>query len=250
MLFEERHRAESFGAVAEQYDRSRPSYPAALIDELLADGARSVLDVGCGTGIVSVLFKDRGLDVLGIEVDERMAQVARDKGIEVDVGKFEQWERGERRFDLLSAGQSWHWVEPLAGAWRAAEALRSGGRIGLFWNFGEPSAEVKERLDPIYAELGPPRADVRARASERGEATRAALQQSGAFGEPEVKRFLWRSRYDTASWLDQLATQSDHQTLPPQQLNALLAALGEAIDATGGSFEVEYQTVLLTARRS
>jgi hypothetical protein len=32
MLFDERSRAESFGAVAELYDRARPSYPPALVD--------------------------------------------------------------------------------------------------------------------------------------------------------------------------------------------------------------------------
>ncbi len=50
-LFEDRSRAESFGSVADLYDRARPSYPPALIDALLADGGRTVLDVGCGTGI-------------------------------------------------------------------------------------------------------------------------------------------------------------------------------------------------------
>ena len=82
MLFEDRSRAESFGDIAEAYDRARPSYPPALFDDLLADGARTVLDVGCGTGIVAALLAARGCDVLGVEVDERMAQVARAKGIE------------------------------------------------------------------------------------------------------------------------------------------------------------------------
>lgn len=208
MLHEQRNRAESFGAVAEQYDRARPSYPSALIDELLADGARSVLDVGCGTGIASVLFKERGLSVLGIEVDARMADVARAKGIDVEVGKFEDWERAGRSFELLSAGQSWHWVDPLLGAERAAEALLPKGRIGLFWNFGGPSAELQERFDRVYAELGPKR-DIPLERSTHGEATLAGLRDSGAFGEPEVSSFPWSTRYDTASWLDQAATQSD-----------------------------------------
>ena len=57
---EDRERAESFGAVAELYDRARPSYPEALIDALLAGGAERVLDVGCGTGIAGALLAARG----------------------------------------------------------------------------------------------------------------------------------------------------------------------------------------------
>lgn len=249
MLFQERDRAESFGAVAEQYDRARPTYPPQLIDALLQHRPASALDVGCGTGIASALLRDRGLAVLGVEVDPRMAELARAKGIDVEVARFEDWERRGRRFELLTAGQSWHWVEPFAGAERAAQALVPAGRIGLFWNFGGPPQEVQELLDPIYAELGPEQESPAQRAGARGEATLEGLRQSRAFTEPEVQSFPWRTTYDTRSWLDQLATQSNHQTLPPQRLSALLDALREAIDGVGGGFEVDYRTLLVTARR-
>ena len=53
MLYQDRQRAESFGNDALRYDRARPTYPTALVDDLLAgrpgDQLR-VLDVGCGTG--------------------------------------------------------------------------------------------------------------------------------------------------------------------------------------------------------
>src|ERR1700681_1836449 len=72
----------SFGDDAEQYDRARPSYPAAAVDAAI-DGAniRRVLDVGCGTGIASQLFLDRGCEVVGVEPDERMAAVAHRRGV-------------------------------------------------------------------------------------------------------------------------------------------------------------------------
>jgi SAM-dependent methyltransferase len=155
VLFENRSRAESFGAVAELYDRARPSYPAALLDALLLDGARRVLDVGCGTGIASALLAARGCEVLGVEVDVRMAAVARRKDLEVEVAAFERWADRGRRFDLVASGQAWHWIDPLSGAVKAAAVLREGGRIGVFWNFGDPPPEVRERLAPIYARLEP-----------------------------------------------------------------------------------------------
>ena len=84
-LHRDRGRAGSFGSVAEQYDRYRPGYPVALIDDLAALRPATVLDVGCGTGKAAVALAGRGLAVLGVEPDERMAEVARGHGVEVQV---------------------------------------------------------------------------------------------------------------------------------------------------------------------
>ena len=71
----DRRRAEAFGSAAEEYDRHRPHYPAALIAGLVADDAR-VLDVGAGTGIASAQLVEAGAHVLAVEPDSRMARVA------------------------------------------------------------------------------------------------------------------------------------------------------------------------------
>src|ERR1700710_344576 len=119
MLYEDRSRAESFGAVAQLYARVRPSYPPELVDALLIDGPRRVLDVGCGTGIAASLLAARGCEVLGVEIDKRMAAVARARGIEVELAQFERWDERGRHFELLTSAQAWHWVDPLAGAEKA-----------------------------------------------------------------------------------------------------------------------------------
>jgi len=252
MLHEDRARAESFGAVAERYDRARPSYPPALIDALLASGPRTVLDVGCGTGIASILLKQRGCAVLGVEVDARMAEVARSKGIEVEVDRFEDWQPHGRRFDLVLSGQAWHWVDPHAGALRAAQALHEGGEICLFWNFGTPPAEIGELLQPIYARVSPEMARYAVLLGNRDDRARAAIEgitSSEAFDTPSRADFAWSRRYTTSSWLDQLATHSDHRSLPPERLRELLEAVGAAIDSIGGSFEMPYETLLVKATR-
>jgi len=76
------------------------------VDALLSAGARSVLDVGCGTGIAASLFRARGCSVLGVEVDARMAALGRAKGVAVEVAAFERWEDRGRRFELLIAAQA------------------------------------------------------------------------------------------------------------------------------------------------
>jgi SAM-dependent methyltransferase len=252
MLYEDRSRAESFGAAAAQYDRVRPSYPPALVDTLLADGARSVLDVGCGTGIAAGLLAARGCEVLGVEVDARMAELARGKGLEVEVARFEDWDPRGRRFDLVTSAQAWHWIDPRAGAARAAEALRVGGRIGVFWNFGNPPPDVRELLSPVYARLAPGVESYSVLFGNRDARVRDTLEgiaDCGAYGPAQTMRFPWSQRYDTAGWLEQLATHSDHQALPAAQRRLLLDAVGETLDAIGGSFEMSYATVLVSALR-
>jgi SAM-dependent methyltransferase len=253
VLYENRSRAESFGAVAEQYDRARPSYPAALVDAVLTGGARDVLDVGCGTGISARLLAARGCAVLGVEVDPRMAELARASSVEVEVARFEQWRAGGRRFDLVTSAQAWHWIEPAAGAVRVAEALRAGGRLAVFWNFGDPPPQTRELLGPIYARLEPEiekYSVLLGNHDARAQAAMTGIMDSSAFGPVETSTFPWRERYDTTGWLEYLATHSDHQALPPARRRRLFDAVGEAIDSIGGSLVMPYETVLVMARRA
>jgi SAM-dependent methyltransferase len=253
VLFRERDRAESFGAVADQYDRARPSYPRELVEALTGPGVERVLDVGCGTGIAGGLFRERGCEVVGVEVDARMGELAREKGLEVEIGRFEDWRPEGRLFDLVIAGQAWHWVDPRVGGERAVEALRPGGVIALFWNFGDWPAHVREALMPIYARLEPGLENYSAPAVDprdaRERATLEGIASQEELGEVQTRRFPWSRRYDTSAWVDEVETHSDHQRLPRERRDRLLEAVGEAIDALGGSFEMPYETLLISAVR-
>ena len=251
MLHEDRERAESFGAVAELYDRARPSYPAALIDTLVETHPRRVLDVGCGTGIATALLAERGCDVLGVEIDPRMAAVARGKGLAVEVARFEDWDDAGRRFDLLTSAQAWHWVDPTAGAARAASVLADGGGVGLFWNLGDPPAAVREALAPVYARLAPALRDSFSAVPERRGArvgqTVEGLERSGAFAPAQLRTFEWSQTYDTDAWIERVTTKSEHQTLPREDRERLLGGVRDALDAIGGSFAMTHETVLVSA---
>jgi SAM-dependent methyltransferase len=83
-----------------------------------------VLDVGCGTGIAARQFQAAGCDVLGIDPDQRMAEYARGRELDVELATFEAWEPAGRSFDVVAAAQSWHWVDPAIGVHKAASVLR------------------------------------------------------------------------------------------------------------------------------
>ena len=80
--------AESFGSDVERYDRTRPRYPPALVDRIVAESAGTdLLDVGCGTGIEARAFQAAGCTVLGVEPDARMARFAGRSGVNVEVNR-------------------------------------------------------------------------------------------------------------------------------------------------------------------
>src|SRR5579871_795195 len=248
--------AESFGADAERYDRARPSYPGALVDRIVAASPGvDVVDVGCGTGIAARQFQAAGCTVLGVDVDARMAELARERGLEVEVAKFEDWDPAGRAFDAVVSGQAWHWVDPVAGAAKAAQALRPGGRLAVFWNaFGAP-ADLAEAFAAVYRRVlpdqpmfhrPPPGAEVyRTGCAKAADGRRAA----GGFGDAEDWQFDWDRPYTRDEWLDQLPTFGFHNQLPQATLQEVLAGVGAAIDAVGGGFTMHYATVVVTAAR-
>lgn len=252
MPHEDRHRAESFGDDAEQYDRTRPSYPAELLDELVGPDVCRVLDVGCGTGIAARLFAARGCVVLGIEPDARMAAVARRHGIDVVVSSFEAWDPPAERFDLVISGQAWHWVDPAIGPAKAAAVLRPGARLAAFWNSYAHAPEDRAAFDEAYRRHAPDLVAgsvITGTFSWNDEVYVAPLQASGRFEAIEQRRYPWSRAYRRDEWLDQLPTHSDHRTMNPETLKALLTDLGAAMDALGGQIVVDHTTRLIAATR-
>jgi SAM-dependent methyltransferase len=249
-LYRNRARANSFGQVADLYDRTRPSYPDELLDTLLSRGGTSVLDVGCGTGILGRQFQARGCSVLGVEPDELMADVARRRGLDVEIATFEEWRSAGRSFDLLVSGQAWHWVDPERGAVKAGEVVAPGGTAALMWNHAVMPDDLKSALDVVYARCAP--ASVTPVVIHRPEPrsspgwSETLFPATGRFDEPVLATVTWSRTYARQEWLDQLQTHSDHHLMEPDARDALLAEVGRVIDEQGGTFEMLYECHVTT----
>jgi SAM-dependent methyltransferase len=247
--------AESFGTDPERYDRARPRYPDALVEAVVAAApGPDVLDVGCGTGIASRQFRAAGCRVLGVDVDARMAEFARRCDLDVEVAAFERWDPAGRTFDAVVAGQTWHWVDPVAGAAAAARVLRPGGLLAAFWNEPRPAPEVADAFAAVHRRVVPDSLaarGVRAGSGGHGPLVARALdgiREAGGFGEPEQWRFDWQRSYTRDEWLDQLATGGEAARFTPATLAELAAGIGAAVDAMGGSVAMPYATVAVVAR--
>lgn len=252
-----RNFAESFGIDAERYDRARPEYPAELVARVVAASpGPDFLDVGCGTGIAARQFRAAGRRVLGVDPDPRMAAFARSSGVDVEVAKFEDWNSEGRSFDAVVAGQAWHWVDPVAGAAKAAGLLRPGGLLALFAHVFQPPVEVANALAEGIRRVLPdsPFAGESRSAAELYEVMFAkfadGIRESGRFGAPERWSFTWERSYLRDEWLDLLPTTGGLTRLAPDALVDVLAGVGAAIDALGGGFTLPYTTLAVVATKS
>jgi SAM-dependent methyltransferase len=252
-----------FGEVAELYDASRPTYPAALIDDVLElGGVRSherILEVGAGTGKATVLFAARGLDVLAIEPNHEMAAVARRNcagypGVEFVESDFEHWNPQGRRFRLLVSAQAWHWVDHAVGFERAHAALVPGGLLAPFWNrpAWKPS-RLRDDLRRVYAEIAPdlvtdnpmhPANDGRDEDDWPSD-----VAAGGGFGDAMVRVYEGSVDYTADSFVALVGTLSEIRLLEPSRRDALLAAIRGQIERHGGSLTMPMNTRLCVARR-
>jgi SAM-dependent methyltransferase len=251
----------TYDEVAGLYDRTRPSYPQSLVDDVidlsgLSPGDR-ILEIGCGTGQATVDFARRGFSIVCLEPGAAMSQIAREKlerfaNVEVVPQTFESWPLETETFSLVISAQSFHWVSPEIRFAKAAAALHRDGTLGVFGNavvFNDSS--LGRMLDGIYSVhapwlAGPPATRWYA---EEGPVQRL-FSESGYFATVTRRRYPWSRRYGAAEYVDLLRTHSDHRSLAAEQRELLLRAVCHAIENRGDSIEVCYEAHLYLARRA
>ncbi|MCP3098370.1 class I SAM-dependent methyltransferase [Myxococcus sp. K15C18031901] len=128
-----------FGRTSADYTRHRAGFPDAFFDRLARDGhlraGLRALDLGTGTGTVARGLAQRGCSVTALDVSTPLLaaarQLAADAGLSIDFREAPAEETGlpSGTFDLLTAGQCWHWFHRPTVAREATRLLAPGGRI-------------------------------------------------------------------------------------------------------------------------
>lgn len=259
-----RERRLVFGEVADRYDRYRPSYPPALIDDLIAlaglDGSQPVLDVGAGTGKVTVLFAQRGIPMVAIEPNAEMAGVAARNlsgfdHVAVEEADFEDWPARGRRFPLIVSGQAWHWVTPASGYAKAHDVLVDGGVLAAFWNrVAWETADIREALLGVYARLGSGLSADGPMHPANAEATvlvdwDTGIAAANGLADAETRSYDWPQRYSAAEYVGLLGTASEVRLLDEDRREAFLTGIAEAIEGHGEPVSIPMRTRLCLARR-
>jgi SAM-dependent methyltransferase len=249
--------------VAERYDGIRPDYPPELVAELirLADLGRGdrVLEIGCGTGQLTVPLAAAGLCVTAVELGPALAAVAQRRLVpypdaRVTVGAFEDVPVAEAAFDLVVAATSFHWIDEAVRVEKSARALRPGGSLAVVdtHHVAGGSEEFFRDVQACYEAWDPSTPPgLRLPAADDLPTARRDLDGSPHLELPHLRRYVRDVRYTTAGYRTLLLTYSNHLALPVERRDGLLGCIESLIDGRfGGVVTKRYLFELRVARRA
>ncbi|HEU5203756.1 MAG TPA: class I SAM-dependent methyltransferase [Candidatus Limnocylindrales bacterium] len=251
-----------FDRIPYSYDRYRPGYAPEAIEALVelsrAPNGGDVLEIGAGTGKLTVPLAKRGFVITAIEPGQRMAdllakRVRRWPSVRITRSTFEDASVEPCSFDLVVAATSFHWLDPDRRYDLAADALRPGGSIGLIRNdhVAVPSNRAYiEGVRPIYERRAPELLQDLALPMEDDPPGFAdEVEASGRFEGIEQRQFAWDQRFTAVTLSGMLGTHSEHRALPRRRRAALLRDIRQFVETElGGAFLDRYVTTVCVGR--
>lgn len=102
------------------YDKYRPTPPNDILLQTLnylnKPKANRVLDLGCGTGISTVIWNDFANEIIGVEPSKEMLSMAHQNNGNSKIKYLNNFSNEiplkSKSIDIISCSQSFHWMEP------------------------------------------------------------------------------------------------------------------------------------------
>ena len=204
--------ARSFGAVADAYDRGRPTYPREAAAWLVGADPVTVLELGAGTGKLTEILVGLGHDVHATDPDEQMLERLRGKlpDVRTSVGTAEEIPAPDASYDVVVVAQAFHWFDHDRALPEIARVLKPGGRIAVVWNARDERIPWVRRLGRIIGNSAETRSN-------------DVLVQSPVFGYVEEETVRHWQVVDRESIQDLVLSRSNVATLDEESRAAKLA---------------------------
>jgi SAM-dependent methyltransferase len=251
-----------FGEDPDAYDRTRPVAPDSVFDDIarlagLLAGS-TVVEIGPGTGQATRPLAERGLRVLGLEIDSRLAarasrNLAGLPRVSVSATSFEAWRPGGASFDAVVACNSFHWVDPDFRFVKAVAVLKPRGHLVLVSTpvvVPEDASQFWWDVQDDWAAVGAERVDPATKHPDLVDDVVSAVRASGLFDEPTVTRHRFDMSFTAEEYATNLSTQSGVKELAPDAQAELLERIRRRIEAHGGMLTVHHLAVLTVAERA
>lgn len=223
-----RERAGSFGAAADVYDRSRPSYPVDAVRWVLPSGAHRVLDLGAGTGKLTEVLLGLGLDVVAVEPSEQMRDRLPGRA-QVLAGSAEQVPLPDATVDAVVVGQAFHWFDTAVALPEIARVLRPGGTLGVLWNNRDEGQPWVRQVWELFS------------AEPERDASAVPFAATGELSDPVRECFAHAQSLDADLLVDLVASRSALITMPEDERVEVLQRV-RALAPETEPFELAYVT--------
>lgn len=143
-------KTDRFKGFADTYDNSRPSCPKVVVDILyryLGHTPKTVIDLGCGTGLSTLVWKDIAQKIIGVEPSDDMRTVASANScnysnIEYRKAFSESTGLPNDCADIVTCSQSFHWMEPTTTLSEINRLLKPGGVFAAYDCYWPPLCSV------------------------------------------------------------------------------------------------------------
>ena len=234
------------------YDRVRPSYPLEAIRWAVGQEPAVAVDLGCGSGKLTLGLEELGHRVVGIDPSVRMLEWLRGAGVTTVCGTAEAIPLVDGCADVVTAGQAFHWFDPSSALAEVQRVLRPGGRLGLLWNLRDERVDwVRELSDLIGSEDAMVTTLVEPGSFEAR--VQEMLLRSQAFDAVEVHAFPWNQEMDEEHLVGLVASRSYVAILPADERERLLARVARLCRThpelrSRARFALPYRTLTIRAR--
>jgi SAM-dependent methyltransferase len=173
----------SFDRVADEYERTRPTYPPEVLDLLPLQDDAAVLDLGAGTGKLTRVLAARYRDVTAVEpLGNMRAMLERVvPGATALAGSAERIPLDDSSVDAVFAAQAFHWFDKSLALPEIVRVLRPGGLFAVVWNQGDD--DLPDPRPPAFREAVKELHDAALRRWEDEPEWEDLLRDSGLFEE-------------------------------------------------------------------